>query len=240
MIRIGEHRFSVTDARKTLSNAPVLLDQMAEGRDATVLEGHRQRVLAALAGLDVARHPADGLEWPLRQVWSALLEAGPALRAAGELPARAEGTVVRLSRSGGGVPKSAVGTATVGYGGVAGDVQASRVHHGRPWQALCLWSLEVIDDFRSQGHLLEPGAAGENVTLAGLEWSQVRPGVRLGLGTVLCEVSAYTLPCAKNARWFEEGQFRLAHHERGPVSRVYATVLEPGRITVGDAVVLEP
>ena len=26
----------------------------------------------------------------------------------------------------------------------------------------------------------------------------------------------------------------------GPVSRVYATVLQPGRITTGDAVVLEP
>jgi MOSC domain-containing protein YiiM len=30
------------------------------------------------------------------------------------------------------------------------------------------------------------------------------------------------------------------HHDRGPVSRVYASVLEPGRITVGDAATLEP
>jgi hypothetical protein len=30
------------------------------------------------------------------------------------------------------------------------------------------------------------------------------------------------------------------HHERGPVSRVYATVLQPGVIAVGDAAVLEP
>ena len=30
------------------------------------------------------------------------------------------------------------------------------------------------------------------------------------------------------------------HHERGPVSRIYARVLEPGEISVGDDAVLEP
>jgi hypothetical protein len=30
------------------------------------------------------------------------------------------------------------------------------------------------------------------------------------------------------------------HHERGPVSRVYATVLSGGEVRTGDPVVLEP
>jgi hypothetical protein len=30
------------------------------------------------------------------------------------------------------------------------------------------------------------------------------------------------------------------HHDRGPVSRAYATVIEAGQATVGDEVVLEP
>ena len=30
------------------------------------------------------------------------------------------------------------------------------------------------------------------------------------------------------------------HHERGPVSRMYATVLEAGRIATGDGVELVP
>ena len=60
------------------------------------------------------------------------------------------------------------------------------------------------------------------------------------VGTVLCEVSAYALPCASNKPWFIDGDFHVMHHERGPVSRVYATVLEPGRIAVGDPAILEP
>ena len=53
-------------------------------------------------------------------------------------------------------------------------------------------------------------------------------------------MSAYTLPCSKNGPWFIGGDSRVMHHNRGPVSRVYATVLEPGLVRVGDAAILEP
>jgi MOSC domain-containing protein YiiM len=53
-------------------------------------------------------------------------------------------------------------------------------------------------------------------------------------------VSAYATPCKKNAAWFLDGRFGLMHERHGPVSRVYATVLEPGAVAVGDAVTLEP
>ena len=43
-----------------------------------------------------------------------------------------------------------------------------------------------------------------------------------------------------NKRWFIDGDYSVMHHERGPVSRVYATVLEPGDITTGDSAILEP
>ncbi len=55
------------------------------------------------------------------------------------------------------------------------------------------------------------------------------------------EVSSYSIPCQKNAQWFADGVFDRIHHERHPGwSRLYATVLRPGRIEVGDAVVVEP
>ena len=85
-----------------------------------------------------------------------------------------------------------------------------------------------------------PGLAGENITVSGLPWADVRAGVRMRIGEVLCEVSAYALPCTSNKRWFIDGDFTVMHYDRGPVSRVYATVLEPGRIAVGDAAILEP
>lgn len=148
------------------------------------------------------------------------------------------GRVDGLFVSSGGVPKSPVASVSVDHAGVVGDSQASRQHHGRPWQALCLWSREVVDAFADAGHPIGPGSAGENVCVTGLDWSLVRPGVELRLGEVTCEISSYSLPCTKNARWFRDREFALMHHDRGPVSRVYATVVETGTLSVGDEVAI--
>jgi hypothetical protein len=228
MYDIGPYRFTETDAKRTVNFADVVFDLYGEGRDASVIEQLRPPA------------PTGDLAADLAAVWSSWTAAGPALRAARQLPGRVEGSVVQLSVSPGGLPKLPVDAAEVTWKGMAGDRQATRFHHGRPWQALCIWSAEVIEDFRAAGHPLAPGRAGENITVSGLPWADVRAGVRLRVGEVLCEVSAYALPCASNKPWFIDGDFRVMHHDRGPVSRVYATVLEPGVITVGDAAILEP
>jgi len=57
---------------------------------------------------------------------------------------------------------------------------------------------------------------------------------------VLAEVSAYAVPCKKNAPWFVGGRFDAMHHRHGIHSRLYATVLEPGTISHGAPVLLEP
>jgi MOSC domain-containing protein YiiM len=98
----------------------------------------------------------------------------------------------------------------------------------------------VIAALAAEGHPVAAGAAGENVTVGGLPWAEVRPGVRLRLGSSLCQVMAYAVPCKQNARWFSDRDFRRIHHSNGPISRVYAVVLEPGAIAVGDDVVLGP
>lgn len=227
MYEIGPYRFTVTDAEKTVFHARHVWEHFEQGRDATVIA----HLFPELDG-DLAHD--------LPAVWGAWLAAGEAMRAAGQLPAIARGRVTALHSSGGGVPKQPIAHADVTYAGVVGDRQRNRTHHGRPWQALCLWSEEVIDAFRAEGHPLAPGLAGENITVAGLPWADVRPGVRLRVGDVLCVVSAYAVPCVHNKGWFADGDFGRMHHDRGPVSRVYATVLEPGSITTGDPAVLEP
>jgi MOSC domain-containing protein YiiM len=124
---------------------------------------------------------------------------------------------------------------------LVGDRQASRQHHGRPLQALCVWSAEVIDALRAEGHPIEPGLAGENVTLAGIDWTTIQPGVQLLIGDVLAEISAWSTPCAKNAPWFVDRDFRRMDHDRHPgSSRAYAWVREPGTIRPGDRVIVEP
>jgi MOSC domain-containing protein YiiM len=134
-----------------------------------------------------------------------------------------------------------VPAAAIGPRGLAGDRQATRRHHGRAWQAVCLWSAERIDALRDEGHHVFPGATGENLTVAGLDWSTVRPGVQLRAGGALLAVTAYAIPCRQNTRWFARGDRNRMHHERHPGwSRVYATVLEDGTVRPGDAVVVEP
>jgi len=170
-----------------------------------------------------------------------LMDIGRGIHALGVGAPQTTGTVEGLFVSAGGVPKLPVDEAVVGYRGVDGDRQAERRHHGRVWQALCLWSADVIDGLRAEGHPIAPGNAGENVCISGIDWSTLRPAVRIELGDVLAEVSAYSEPCTKNAGWFVDGDYkRMAHDRQRGISRVYASVLRDGVIRPGDRVTVEP
>jgi MOSC domain-containing protein YiiM len=171
----------------------------------------------------------------------ALSDAGRAVHAAGAGPRPHIGRVAGLHVSGGGVPKAPVAEAVIGWRGLDGDRQAARRHHGRLWQAVSLWSVEVIDRLAAEGHPIFPGAAGENLTVAGVDWAALRPGTRLRAGDVVLEVTLPAFPCTKNAQWFAGGDFNRMNHERHPGdSRLYALVVTPGPAAVGDEVVVEP
>lgn len=170
-----------------------------------------------------------------------LRDTGEAKRAMGLTPARAEGEVRAINRSDGGVPKLPVDAAEVTPTGLSGDRQASRKHHGRPYQALCLWSFETIAALRAEGHPIAPGSAGENITIAGIDWAQVTSGTRLRIGDAIVEVSLPADPCSQNAQWLSDGDISRLHHSAGPhASRMYASVLRPGAVRADDPVILEP
>ena len=143
-----------------------------------------------------------------------------------EVVAPATGTVARVATSSGGVPKAAVDHAEVDAGGIVGDRQATRRHHGRPSQALCLWSGELIDALRAEGHPVEPGGTGENLTLRGLDWSALRPGTRLRFGDdAVAELTGWADPCSTIAGSFTGRDSRRIDHGRHPGwSRAYAAV----------------
>lgn len=144
----------------------------------------------------------------------------------------------QINSSKGGVPKLPVESAAITASGVDGDLQADLVHHGSSEQALCLFSLEVIRALQAEGHPIEPGSAGENITVSGLEWATVVPGRKYRLGdTVEIEVTDYATPCSKNAQWFSDGKFGRMSQRRHPGwSRVYARVLKGGSIRPGDSI----
>jgi len=148
-----------------------------------------------------------------------------------------EGRIAQLSISAGGVPKLAVPEARVARLGLEGDAH-DYTHHGGPERAVCLFSLEMIDALAAEGHAIEPGTIGENVTVEGIDWSLVTPGVRLRLGDeVVLEVTRYTSPCYKIAPVFLGGEYSRVSQKRNPGwSRVYARVLVEGAVRTGDPI----
>ena len=145
------------------------------------------------------------------------------------------GQIFQLNCSDGGVPKLAVREAVVGEAGLAGDRQRDLRYHGGPERAVCLYALERILELQAEGHPIFPGSAGENVTTAGLDWSLLKPGVRLALGDeVVIEISSYTAPCKNIAASFRGGEFKRISQKVHPGdSRLYARVLRPGLLRVG-------
>jgi MOSC domain-containing protein YiiM len=149
------------------------------------------------------------------------------------------GRIVQISVSPGGVPKRAVQSARVTPLGLEGDGHRNRELHGGSDRALCLFALERIDALRAEGHPIAPGALGENLTVAGLDWDAVTPGDRFRLGdAVVVEITRFTSPCQNIRLAFEAGDYARVSQKRHPGwSRVYARVLAPGLLRAGDPIV---
>jgi MOSC domain-containing protein YiiM len=144
--------------------------------------------------------------------------------------------VASLNISNGGVPKLPVFRRALSPLGLEGDAHRSP-RHGGPSAALCLYSLEVIGELRAEGHPIQPGSVGENITIAGVDWSTVQPGDRLRIGPALIELTRFTTPCTNVAGFFKEGAFdRILQTKNPGDARVYASVVETGVLTVGDPV----
>jgi MOSC domain-containing protein YiiM len=149
-----------------------------------------------------------------------------------------EGRIFQLSVSPGGVPKLAVREAFVTDLGLVGDQHKFPDIHGGPDRALCLFSLERILQLQSEGHPIFAGSTGENVTVAGINWDEVVPGLQLALGAeVLIEITKYTTPCNTIEASFADGNYSRISQKANPgCSRVYARVLRTGNLLVGQCV----
>ncbi len=143
--------------------------------------------------------------------------------------------LAQINLSDGGVPKRPVQIATLTPLGLLGDRQAHPEVHGGPERAVCLYSLERILALQAEGHPVFPGALGENLTLWGLVWDQVIPGVRLYIGDqVTLEITRYTSPCKTIRDYLRAGDIsRIRQRNFNGWSRVYGRVLTGGEIRIG-------
>ncbi|MGH9395472.1 MAG: MOSC domain-containing protein [Terriglobia bacterium] len=147
------------------------------------------------------------------------------------------GRVASINLSNGGAPKAAVAEALITATGVRGDRQQDLRYHGGPDRAVLIYSVELIHALQREGHPIRSGSTGENLTVSGLEWDSIVPGVELWAGGVRLQVTKYATPCYKISGSFLGGELsRISQKLRPGWSRVCARVLTPGTVRVGDPV----
>lgn len=152
------------------------------------------------------------------------------------MPAR----VLQVNTSPGGVPKRAVAEAFVGREGLSGDSVNHPKIHGGPERAVCLFALELIQALQAEGHPIFPGAVGENLTVAGLDWPSLEVDDVLVVGEARIQLSQRVEPCKTIAGAFADGGFKRIKPDRAPdETRWYARVLDEGVVRPGDEVRVE-
>jgi MOSC domain-containing protein YiiM len=157
------------------------------------------------------------------------------------------GAIQQISISKGGVPKRAIPEGVVTPLGLEGDLHDHPEFHGGPQQALLLLTAEGIDELIAAGFPLYAGALGENVTTLGLDRRHWRIGQRYRLGAVVVELTKMREPCntlipygAGIRQAVYDADVKAGNHAspRWGLAGVYARVVEPGTIHVGDPVTL--
>lgn len=148
------------------------------------------------------------------------------------------GKVFQINASNGGVPKLPVRHSDVNELGLLIDEQKNKKHHGGPERAVCLYSLERIQALQAEGHPIFPGAIGENVTVSGLDWEQMVPGVQLNVGdSLVLEITSYAVPCQNIRDSFVGHKFGRVSQKTNPGwARAYCKVLQTGSIQVSDSI----
>ncbi|MEM7063081.1 MAG: MOSC domain-containing protein [Cyanobacteria bacterium P01_B01_bin.77] len=146
--------------------------------------------------------------------------------------------ITQINISDGGVPKLPIPKAQITPAGLIGDRQRNLKYHGGPDRAICLWSADIIQTLQNEGHPIEPGSAGENITVAGLLWNQIGPDTQLQLGDTVCLlITDYAPPCRHIGKFFSDRRYSRINQAHHPgTSRLYARVVSPGIISVGNSV----
>ena len=118
--------------------------------------------------------------------------------------------------------------------GLVGDQQEDHTHHGGPDRALCTYVADHAEGWaRALGRRPEPGLFGENLTVQGIDETQVHCGDRFRIGSAVIEITTPRVPCMTLTR-------RLGYAEAIPFIRSlgwcgwYARVIEEGEARAGD------
>ena len=141
----------------------------------------------------------------------------------------------------GGVPKLPIDKAEIKFEGVEGDFNRFRTEkiNSIGTRAVTLFSLEQIEKLKSEGHTIDVGTTGENITVEGVDWPTLEVGTRMMMGEAVIELSEPTAPCSKIGKSFIDGAFsRIDHELELGWSRWSASVIEEGQVEIGSQVII--
>lgn len=157
------------------------------------------------------------------------------------------GSILQVNISRGGVPKLPIAEGAVTPLGLEGDTHNHPHIHGGPYKALLLIAIEVIEELKARGYPVFPGALGENITMQGIDLTQLRQGHQFRLGTAVIELTTVRIPCGTLdvygppiKREIYDPQVKAGNPEspRWAKSGFYARVLRTGTVRPGDAIEL--
>ena len=129
-----------------------------------------------------------------------------------------------------GVRKSDAGSCLLIEGrGLSGDAHAGDWH-----RQVSLLAVESVDKMRDRGLDVGPGDFGENLTTQGTELVSLPVGTRMRVGEeVLLEVSQIGKECTEPcAIYYQAGDCVM------PREGIFAVVVEGGRVSIGDDIVV--
>lgn len=160
------------------------------------------------------------------------------------------GSILQVNVSRGGVPKHAIPAGILTPAGIEGDGHAHPEIHGGADRAVLLITAEGIEELASLGFPLTYGSLGENLTTLGIgrrEW-RVRQRWRIGAEAVI-EITKRRAPCQQLNVYgpgLQAAIYDSLIQDGDPaspkwgLSGVYASVVTPGLVRPGDAMVLVP
>lgn len=136
-----------------------------------------------------------------------------------------------------GIPKIAVDNAFVKKEGIDGDYNNYRTAKKNATldRALLIMPLSTLDELNKEGWPVKPGDIGENLTIDGIAYSQLKKGRRYSAGDVVFEITTPATPCKNLALLSYVGQEKITEFMRTLVDRRgwYAKVLREGKIKKG-------
>jgi MOSC domain-containing protein YiiM len=156
-----------------------------------------------------------------------------------------QGSIIQVSISNGGLPKSPISEGLISALGIEGDHHNHPEFHGGPEKAILLIANEIIEELKSLGYPLYPGAMGENITTTGIDIRALRIGDKVRVGDVELELTKVRKPCRQlkvfgealgDAVYDPQVKAGDSTSPRWGMSGFYARVLTHGRVRAGDTV----